>query len=123
MEYAYKRVGTMNFTKTIEAVERSARDHGFDVLHYHDITAALAAKGFPIRPLAIFEIAPAGVELEVPVSLLMPCRVNVYEQDSEVVIAALRPTLFSAVYPEHGLDEIALEFEKAVVAVVDGAVG
>lgn len=122
MEYAYKRVGTGSFTETIEAVERSVRDHGFVVLHYHDITAALAAKGFPIRPLAIFEIAPVDLDLELPVALLMPCRINVYEQDSEVVVAALRPTLFSAVYPEHELDDVAREFETTVVSVVDGAV-
>ena len=40
MEYAYKRVGTRGFTETIEAVERSVRDHGFVVQEYLPAEAA-----------------------------------------------------------------------------------
>lgn len=121
MDYAYKRCGTSGFTETIEAVERSVCDHGFVVHQRHDIGAALAAKGFPIRPLLIFEVAPAE-EVDDPVTLIMPCRINVYEDDNDVVVAALRPSLFSAVFPEHELDDIADRFEKKVVEIVDGAV-
>lgn len=121
MDYAYKRCGTSCFMETIEAVERSVHDHGFIVQQRHDIGAALAAKGFPIRPLMIFEVAPAE-EADDPVTLIMPCRINVYEDDSDVVVAALRPSLFSAVFPEHELDDIVDRFEKSVVEIVDGAV-
>ena len=121
MDYAYKRCGTSGFMGTIEAVERSVRDHGFVIQRQHDIGAALAAKGFPIRPLMIFEVAPAE-EVDDPVTLIMPCRINVYEDDSDVVIAALRPSLFSSVFPEHELDDIASRFEEKIVEIVDGAV-
>lgn len=122
MDYAYKRSGTMSFEDTIEAVKRSVDAHGFVVQKAHDIGAALAAKGFPIRPLTILEIAPAE-DLVDPVTLIMPCRINIYEEDGEVVVAALRPSLLSAVFPEHELDEIAAAFEERVIEVVDGFEG
>lgn len=121
MDYAYKRCGTSGFTEAIEAVERSVRDHGFIVQQRHDIGAALAAKGFQIRPLVIFEVAPAK-EVDDPVTLIMPCRINVYEDGNDVVVAALRPSLFSSVFPEHELDDIVDRFERHIVEIVDGAV-
>lgn len=121
MEFAYKRQATAAFAETIEAVERSARYHGFDVRHSYDITAALAAKGFPIRPLVIFEIAPAEDDLDDAVSLIMPCRIHIYEEGNDVIVAALRPTLFSAVFPEHDLDAVAQRVENEMIQVVDGA--
>jgi len=121
VEYAYKRGGDRTFSETTEAVELSASAHGFVVQKSYDLGAALASKGFPIRPLMIFEIAPAE-DLEDPVTLIMPCRINIYEENGRVVVAALRPSLFSAVFPEHELDEIAEEFERRVIDIVDGAV-
>ena len=122
MDYAYKRVGTEGFEATIEAVERSVRDHGFVIEQFHDISARLEAKGFPIRQLVIFEIGPAQESTDDMLRLLMPCRINVYEEGDEVVVAALRPTLFKAVFPEHELDALAQKIEADVVRVVDDSV-
>lgn len=122
MEYAYKRIGAKGFRETIEAVERSVGLHGFVVQEMHDIQERLVAKGFPIRPLVIFEIAPAEERGEPGLSLLMPCRIHVYEEGPDVIVAAIRPTLFAAVFPEHGLDGLAEEIEQVVVKVVDSAV-
>ncbi len=122
MEYAYKRHCAMSFPDAVEAVELSVSDHGFVVQERYDIGAALAAKGFPIRPLMILEVAPAE-EIDDLVTLILPCRINIYEEKDHAVIAVLRPSLFSAVFPEHELDEIADRFEKRVVELVDGAAG
>jgi uncharacterized protein (DUF302 family) len=123
VDFAYKKRAAADFEQTIEAVERVARDHGFAVRHSYDITAALAAKGFPIRPLVIFEIVPEEDALDDAVALIMPCRIHVYEESAEVVVAALRPTLFSAVFPEHDLDAIAQRVEREMIEVVDAAAG
>ncbi len=122
MDYAYKRVGSRSFAETIEAVERAVALHGFDVERCHDIQGRLQSKGFPIRPLVIFEIGPAGDSTDPAVSLIMPCRIHVYEAEGQVIVAALRPTLFTAVFPEHQIDEVASRMERIVVEVVDSAV-
>ncbi len=122
MDYAYKRSAPRTFLETIEAVERSVRSHGFVVHHKYDIGGTVIAKGFAIRPLMILEVGPAGEPLEAPLSLVLPCRINVYEEDGTTVVAALRPTVFRAVYPEHRLDTVVEEVEQTVIAIVDGSV-
>lgn len=122
MKFAYKRVTRNSFDETVIAVERSAVERGLVVLQSHDIQAALAAKGFDINPLRIMQVGPqedpTGVE-----ALLLPVRINVYVEDEHTVVAALRPTLFTAVFPEHDLDSAAEDIERRVTEVVDAAVG
>ncbi|MDO8986838.1 MAG: DUF302 domain-containing protein [Coriobacteriia bacterium] len=122
MDYAYKRIGSKGFAETIEAVERSVALHGFSVGQCHDIQGRLQSKGFPIGPLVIFEIAPVGEEADSAMSLIMPCRIHVYEDEGNVIVAALRPTVFAAVFPEHEIDELAAKVEITVVKIVDSAV-
>lgn len=122
VDYAYKRVGTEGFGETIEAVRRAVATHGFVIQEFHDIQGRLAAKGFPINPLVILEVAPADEKVDSDLALIMPCRIHVYEEAGSVVVAVLRPTLFAAVFPEHELDTMAEEIERVVVRVVDDSV-
>ncbi|MDP2401450.1 MAG: DUF302 domain-containing protein [Actinomycetota bacterium] len=121
MDYAYRRFTEHTFSDTVEAVGRSVAAHGFDILQFHDICGRLAAKGFPIRPLVILEITPADEAQDARLELLMPCRINVYEDGGRVVVAALRPSVFSAIFPEHELDALAAEVDRLVMAIVDAA--
>lgn len=120
MIYAYKRRTARGFHETVKAVELSVVNQGFTVLYLHDIGQKLASRGFPINPLVIFEVSP--VEVSANEALLMPCRINVYEEANEVVVAALRPSIFAAIFPEHKLDAIAEKADRKVIAIVDGAI-
>lgn len=122
MEYAYKRVAPANFEDSISAVEKSVVECGFVVSATYDIQSRLSAKGFPISPLTILEIMPSHGSDDQSLALIMPCRIHVYEEGDAVVVAALRPTLFTAVFPEHQMDELADKIERVVISVVDGAV-
>lgn len=119
MDYAYKRVGSSGFQETIEAVERSVAARGFVVAASYDMQRRLSAKGFPISPLTIIEIIPAEESDDENLALMMPCRIHVYEEGGQIIIGALRPTLFTAVFPEHAMDALANKVEKVVIAVVD----
>jgi uncharacterized protein (DUF302 family) len=120
VDHAYKRTRTGGFDETIEAVERAVRDHGFVIENKYDIGGTVVAKGFAIRPLVIMEVSPVE-EVGSPLSLVLPCRINIYEEDGSVVVAALRPTIFGAIYPEHRLDELAMGIETEVIGIVDDA--
>jgi len=121
VRYAYKRLSDAPLSDVVSRVFRSAARRGFIVLESHDIQAALASKGFPIRPLVIVELGPAEGEKDELVALLLPCRLNIYEEDGRVAIAALRPSLFRAVYPERDLEDAARRLEEAIIHVVDEA--
>lgn len=121
MRYAYKRLSDAPLADVVRSVATSAARHGFVVLESHDIQAALAAKGFPIRPLVIVEVGPNDGDKDALVALLLPCRLNIYEEDGHVAVAALRPSLFRAIYPERDLEEAARGLEDAIIAIVDEA--
>jgi uncharacterized protein (DUF302 family) len=123
MQYAYKRLTKAPLPSVVSAVVSAAARRGFVVEETHDIQAALAAKGFSIRPLIIVEFGPADGEKDSLVALLLPCRLNIYEEDGRVAVAALRPSLFRAIYPESDLEEAALGLEHAIIAIVDEACG
>jgi len=120
VRYAHRRTSSLPFSETVAAVETAARSYGFSVVRSYDIQSALASKGFEIGPLVIVEIGP-DEEADALLSLLLPIRLNVYEEDGEVIVAALRPTLFREVFPEHDLEEASQRLESAVVGVLDDA--
>lgn len=120
MDHAYKRTQRGRFEDVIEAVERAVDAHGFVVVRKYDIGGTVGSKGFAIRPLVILEVSPAE-EVKGPLSLVLPCKINVYEEGGCIAVAALRPTVFASVYPEHDLSELAKPIEEDVIAIVDDA--
>ncbi|MDO8915616.1 MAG: DUF302 domain-containing protein [Coriobacteriia bacterium] len=131
--YDYRRVCACGFDEAVASVEAALGRHGFAVSAMHDIQATLAAKGFAIQPIRIYEVrgqSPASgsagtLEDETGSRLarLMPCRINIFVEDESVVVTALRPTLLCKVFPEEDLGEIAAAIERVLVAVVDEAAG
>ncbi len=131
--YDYRRDCVRGFEEAAEALESALARHGFTVRIVHDIQATLAAKGFTIKPIRIYEVeaprgpgaigggaAPSGAE---SLTRLVPCRVNVFVEGDGVVVTALRPTLLCRVFPDELFDDVAVALERVLVAVVDEAAG
>lgn len=125
MEYAYTRSTNECFDTIIEALEAAVAANGFVVDDVHDLHRTLAAKGFPISPLRVYEVragdafwpaAPPGLEL------VFPCRMSVCVEDGHTVVAAIRPSLAARVFPEARLEAVAERIEARVVKIIDSAV-
>lgn len=124
MDYTYKRVSHQSFGETLDAVERAVEECGFVTVHVHDIGAALASKGFPIQPLCVYEIEQRVPEADSGMlDILMPCRVNVYVEADEVVVAAIRPSVVTWMFPEASLERLASRIERSVEELVDCVAG
>src|SRR3989338_5944411 len=54
------------------------------------------------------------------ISLCMPCKINVLEEDGKVKIAGMKPTMISEFFPEVSKEE-AEEVERDVKEIVDNA--
>jgi uncharacterized protein (DUF302 family) len=127
--YDYRRESTRAFDDAVSAVEQALIAHGFMVRVIHDIQATLAAKGFRVLPIRIYEIegTPQTVATicgDAPprsADRLMPCRINVFVEDESTVITALRPTLLCRMFPEELLEEQAVRLEALLLRVVDDA--
>lgn len=123
MDYTYKRIASRGFQETRNVVERAAVSHGFEVRHVHDLQATLAAKGFPIQSLCIFELWLGDTDRDLGEEqegcALMPCRVHVYVEGGEVCVAAIRPTLAALMFPELDFGGLDGRIERRVRDLVD----
>jgi uncharacterized protein (DUF302 family) len=121
---------TVETSKSVEeataAVETRAKEHGFSVLHTHDVQATLTGKGFPCEPLRIVEVCNAKyasqvLAADVKIALMLPCPISVYRQGGKTYISALRPSVMVDFYPEADIRDIAAEVERAIVGIVEAA--
>ena len=115
-----------SFDDTVKAIEHKAAEKGFRVLHTHDVASTLAEKGFLRKPLKIIEICNARyastiLEKNVKVSLMLPCPISVYEQEGKTFVSALLPSRIADFFPGAGMEPIANEVEKTVLAIIGEA--
>ena len=114
------------FDEAVKAVEEHSVAKGFGVLHTHDVSATLAAKGFRREPLKIIEICNAryandALAKDVRLALMLPCPISVYTEEGKTFISTFRPSAIPSFFPTAGVESIAAEVDKAVLEIVNGA--
>ena len=112
--------------EAVRCVEEAAARHGFRVLHTHDIGATLAEKGFQREPMKLVEICNARyandvLAKDVKVALMLPCPIAVYSEGGKTSISTMLPEAIADFYPHAGLEALAAEVQKAVLAIVHEA--
>jgi len=122
----YQVASGKSFSEAVSAVEAQTEANGFRVLHVHDVQATLAEKGFTREPLTIIEVCNAkyahtALQIEITVSLLMPCRINVYSVEGKTVISTLRPTALVRLFQKPELENFANGVEEALVKIIDNS--
>ena len=101
----------------------------FGVLHVHNLKETMAKKNVEFgRECRIFEVcnphqAKKVLEASMEISTALPCRISVYEEGGKVRLATLKPTALIEVFGQAGLEEVAVEVEQAIVAMMDEAAG
>ena len=126
MEIEYAKESKRSFVDVVADVEKFTAEHGFKVLHTHDVQATLAAKELKREPLKIIEICNAkfaheALKKEMSVSLFMPCKINVYTENGKTKIKAMRPAAIAAFLPDAGLTELANGVDAIIIDIVDRA--
>jgi uncharacterized protein (DUF302 family) len=105
----------------LKAVEQK----GWSLFQIYDIKERLAAKGFRQEPLKIIEIcsgkyANQFLDKNRLVSLCMPCKINVLEENGKVKIVGMKPTMISQLFPEVSQKDVE-EVEKEIKEIVDNS--
>jgi len=124
--FQYTTKTSKPFDAAVQALEKRTAEHGFSVLHTHDVAATLASKGFAREPLKIVEICNAryaneALKRDPAVAVMLPCPISVYTQGGETFISTMLPSSLAEFYPNSGLEAIATEVEKAVLEIIDEA--
>jgi len=125
-DLSYTVTTAKDFEAAVKAVEEAAATQGMKVQHVHDVQVTLRSNGYDSDPLKIIEICNARYAHEVLakdilISLMMPCKINVYVRDGKTYISALRPTLLAQFFPHAELKEVANQVDAKIRAIVDAA--
>ena len=124
-DFAYT-VGTeKSFDEAVVSVLKAVEQKGWSLFQIYDIKERLAAKGFVQEPLKIIEIcsgkyANQFLDKNRLVSLCIPCKINVLEENGKVKIVGMKPTMISRLFPEVSQKDVE-EVEKEIKEIVDNS--
>jgi uncharacterized protein (DUF302 family) len=125
----------LHIVETAKDVETTARDleeaakrNKFGVLHIHDLQQKMKEKGveFP-NACKILEVcnpqqASRVLSKNMAVSMVLPCRVSVYQEAGRTKIATMLPTAMLALFPESAeLRPVAEDVERNILRMIDDA--
>lgn len=105
----FEKESLFGLNETVELLITAATDREWMNPANHDLQQSLAKAGKSVRPVKVIEIckpAYSGVMLEKSderiVSVMMPCRISVYEkEDGKIYVATLNGRMFAAAMPEN----------------------
>src|SRR3989344_5370605 len=121
-DFAYIVETKKNFDDAVVSVLKAVEQKGWALFQIYDVKERLAVKGFEQKPLKIIEIcsgkyANQFLNKNSLISLCMPCKINVLEENGKVKIAGMKPTMISQFFPE--VDK--KEAEQAEKEMIDNA--
>lgn len=104
-----EKCSKFNFDQTVEIIKSSAEKEGWSVPAIHDLQQSIAKSGKIVKPVKVIEICKpkySGQMLELNderiISVMMPCRISVYEKnDGKVYISLLNAESMGSGLPEN----------------------
>ena len=124
-DFAYIVETKKSFDCAVVSVLKAVEQKGWALFQIYDVKERLAAKGFEHKPLKIIEICSGKhannfLNKNRLISLCMPCKINVLEENGKIKIVGMKPTIISQFFPEVSKKE-AEEVEKDIKEIVDNA--
>ncbi len=124
-DFAYVVETKKRFDDAVVSVLKAVEQKGWTLFQIYDIQERLAAKGFNQKPLKIIEIcsgkyANRFLNKNRLISLCMPCKINVLEENGTVKIVGMRPTMISQFFPEVSAEE-SFDVEKEIMEIINAA--
>jgi len=124
-DFAYIVETKKTFDNAVVSVLKAVEQKGWTLFQIYDVKERLAAKGFEQKPLKIIEIcsgkyANQFLNKNRLISLCMPCKINVFEENGKIKIVGMKPSMISQFFPEVSQKE-AEEAEKDVEEIINNA--
>ena len=124
-DFAYIVETEKSFEEAVVSVIKAVEQKNWALFNVYDVKERLAAKGFKQNPLKIIEICSGKhannfLNKNKLISLCMPCKINVLEDNGKVKIIGMKPTIISQFFPEVSREE-AEEAENDIKEIIDNA--
>lgn len=116
------------FDQAATDLESAVGEHGFGVLHVHDLGATLRSKGIEFaEDCKVFEVcnpvqAAKVLSSDMRLNMALPCRISVFTEQGATKIGLIKPVqMLSALSDDPALTEVSEEVEKKTIQMIDQA--
>lgn len=102
-----------------------AQQHKFGVLGTHDLKEKMLSKGVPFeRECRVFEVcnpqqAQAVLNRAMEISTALPCRISVYQEGGDTVLATIKPTALLGMFDAPEARAVAEEVEASMSRIME----
>ena len=113
--------------ETAVALQAAVQANHFGVMQIHNLKETMTRKGVEFaRECLIFEVcqpqqAKKVLDENMSVSTALPCRISIYEEGGETILATLKPTTLLALFNTPQLKGVAQEVEATIVKIMKEA--
>lgn len=117
-----------SFDNAVADLDAAVKQHGFGVLHVHDIGATLRSKGIAFaEQCKVFEVcqpqqAAKVLAVDLRLNMALPCRISVYTEQGQVKIGYIQPQeLLGMLSQDPVLQQVAGEVAASMQKIVTQA--
>ena len=117
-----------SFEDAVNALDDAVKQHGFGVLHIHDLGNTLRSKGVDFKEdCKVFEVcnpkqAAKVLATDMRINMALPCRISVFTENNQTKIGLIKPEqMLSALSDDKTLAATAKEVEELTKQMVDQA--
>jgi len=110
-----------------QALEAAVKSQKFGVMQIHDLKESMTKKGIEFeKDCLIFEIcqpdqAKKVLDQNMSISVVLPCRISIYEEEGGTTLATLKPTILLDLFNTPQLEKVAQEVEDTIVKIMKEA--
>ncbi len=109
-------------------LESAVKNHGFGVLHVHDLGNTLRSKGIAFdEQCKVFEVcnpqqAAMVLATDMRLNMALPCRISVFTENGKTKIGLIKPApMLATLSGDAALLQVAREVEEKTILMVDEA--
>ena len=117
-----------SFAQAETDLEVAVKNNDFGVLHIHNLGDTLRSKGIEFdEQCKVFEVcnpkqAAKVLATDMRLNMALPCRISVFTEKGQTKLGLIKPgEMLSGLSSNPELVEVAMEVEKATIAMVDQA--
>ena len=114
-----------SFEQAAADLDIAVKQHGFGVMHVHDIGETLRSKGVEFKEdCKVFEVcnpqqAAKVLSADMRLNMALPCRISVFTENQKTKIGLIKPQqMLQALSDDEALAEVAKQVEEKTIEMI-----
>jgi len=123
--YSFSKKVNLDFDSAVNKTKEELKKQGFGILTEIDVKETIKNKlnkdfdNYLILGACNPPLAYQALTLEKEIGLLLPCNVIIYEDNKNVFVAAIKPTVAMSVVENEDLQKVATEVDTKLADVIN----